>query len=271
MRAWVTGESSSNRARAPQLGRGRPPKRSARSSASRRAAERVDPIAASRWAVLGPIPGTRPAARPANRSQACSRRQDDEPARLLGVARRPWPRACWGRSRSSSAARSCLDLATSRAHRRVRGRQSRSVSRPRRARSPRRARLRPDDRHHLARALAVVGEVRRRGTRLRASPLARAAGIAEPTPNYGPRRRRWSPPTGGRCRPRPPVARAARGAAQLDRDVERVHVEMSDAAAPHAPEATRGARRQRLPQHNSALDAGPDRCRRRRTRARCGC
>ncbi len=94
--------------------------------------------------------------------------------------------------------------------------------------------VRPHDRHHLARGLAVVGEVRRQehpvGTQPpRAGRRDRRADAEAPRLVGGGRDHRARAAPGDDHR----QSSQLRTPAQLDRHVERVHVEMGDAALCH--------------------------------------
>ena len=90
--------------------------------------------------------------------------------------------------------------------------------------------VRAHDLHHLARGLAVGREVGRQ-ERPPAGTAAAPARRASPSRrrSCGPRSWRWSRPRAGRCPRRHGLAAQLRTAAQLDRDVEGVGVEVGDA------------------------------------------
>ena len=188
--------SSSNRARrcssAPSRGaeplppaRARAPRRARRASSS--------PRPRRRSAVLGPIPGTSPHGAPANRSQACSRGEHDEAARLLGVGGDLGHELVGPDPDRAAEPGRALDLGAEPPHRRVRrgqpGELEVGLVEPDHLD---RLDVRADDRHHLARGLAVVGEVGRQEHAVGAQP-ARPRRPASPSRRRtgGPRRRRW--------------------------------------------------------------------------------
>ena len=119
--------------------------------------------------------------------------------------------------------------------------------------------VRADDRHHPPRDLPVGGEVRGMKIACGHSRRAREAGIAEPTPNGGPRSSRWSRPRGSRARDHDRQAAQLGTAVQLDRDVEGVGVEVGDPqlARPEAEASTaRIYRRSRPSRTPAALSRG---------------
>ena len=191
----------------------------------------VRPSSARRAAVFGPMPGTRPGGAEAKRAHACSRVSTTNPAGF-SASEATFATSLFGPMPTEQV--SCivaLDLGDQPAHRRARREQAVEVQVGLvEAHHLDALHVRAHDRHHLRRDLAVGGEVGREEHRLRAQP---------PRPRGGHRRADAVAArlvAGGRD----DRARSAAGddhrpaaqlgvAPQLDRDVERVGVEVRGA------------------------------------------
>ncbi len=204
--------------------------------------------------------------------------QHDEPARLLGVGGDLGHELVRSDADRAAEAGGLLDPRRQAAHRGVRGRQAAQVEVGLvQADDLDHVDGGPHDRHHLARGLAVVGEVGREEHALRAQPPRprgrHGRADAEPPRLVGGRGHdRARSGAGDDHRPAPELGPAA----QLDRDVERVHVEVRDAAVRHraarlghVPDV-RSGQADRRPTQTIRLTAtgSTRRCRRHRTRAR---
>ncbi len=235
MRAAPISPSCSKRARLPSSRPRFGPKRStsSRSGAAPTAASVVRPSSARRAAVLGPMPGTRPGGEEAKRAHACSRLSTTKPAGF-SASEATFATSLLGPMPTEHvSSRGGPDLGDEPAHRRARREQPLDVEV---------GLVEPDDLHALdVRAheihdlpggLAVGGEVRRQEDRVRAQP---------PRARGGHRRADAEAARlvagGGDDRARPaarddhrPAAQLGM-AAQLDRDVERVGVQVRDTQA----------------------------------------